>query len=61
MKTPERRQSRGSGVFIINCECISHYGLIVDFEQPSICWVNIEKTNTFKDKTGYMMCYVVAY
>ena len=43
MKTLERRLRCRSGVFIVNCEHISHFVLIVDFEQANVCWVHIEK------------------
>ena len=42
-------------VFIVNCEHISNIVLIVDFEQANVCWVYIEKINTFEDKNGYTM------
>ena len=32
-----------------------HTVLIVDFEQAKVCWVYIEKTNTFEDKIGYVV------
>ena len=38
------------GIFIVNCEHISYFALIVDFVQANICWVHIEKTNNFEDK-----------
>ena len=41
IKTPERRQWRGSGVFIVNFEHISHLVLvvsIVNFEQVNAGW-----------------------
>ena len=32
--------------------------LIIDFEQANVCWVHIEKINTFEDKIRYIMrCY----
>ena len=57
MKTLERCQWRHSSVFIVNCEHISSFVLIVEFEQANVCWVHIEKTNTFEDKIGYMLQY----
>ena len=33
--------------------------LFVDFEQTHVFWVNIEKTNAFEDKIGYIKRYVV--
>ena len=40
IKTPKRRQLRGSGVFIVNCEHISHLfcASIADFEQLHASW-----------------------
>ena len=43
IKTPERRQWRRPGVFIVNYEHISHIFssvFIVDFEQVNVCWVD---------------------
>ena len=48
-------------VFIVNCEHISNIVLIVDFEQANVCWVYIEKINTFEDKNGYTMRYVAVF
>ena len=56
MKTLERCQWRRSSVFIANCEHISHFLLIIDFEQASVCCVHIEKMNTFQNN---IMHYVV--
>ena len=50
-----------NGVFIVNCEHISNIVLIVDFEQANVCWVYIEKINTFEDKNGYTMRYVAVF
>ena len=61
MKTLERFQWLRSSVFIVNCEHISVFVLLVDFEQANVCWVHIEKTNVFEDKIGYIMRYVVAF
>ena len=36
--------------FIVTCEQISNFVLIVDLEQPKVCLVQIEKTKTFIDK-----------
>ena len=52
MKTLERCQWRHSSVFIVNCEHISSFVLIAEFEQANVYWVHIEKTNTFEDKIG---------
>ena len=58
MKTLERCQWRRSSVYIINCEHISNFLIIIGFEQVKICWGNIEKINTFEDKIRYIMRYV---
>ena len=50
MKTLERCQWCHSSVSIVNCEHISNFALIIDFEQANVCCVNIEKINTFEDK-----------
>ena len=50
MKTLERCQWRRSSVFIVNCEHISNFLLIIDFEQAKVCRVHIEKRNTFENK-----------
>ena len=42
IKTPERRQRRRSGVFIVNSEHISHLFSsvsVIDFEQVNVSWV----------------------
>ena len=61
MKTLERCQWRRCNVCNVNCELISNFLLIVDFEQANVCWVHIEKINTFEDKIGYIMRYVVVF
>ena len=61
VKTLEQCQWRHSNVFIVNCEHISSFVLIVEFEQANVCWVHIEKTNTFEDKIGYIMRYVAVF
>ena len=40
IKTPERRQRRRSGVFIVNFEYISYFSnvSIVDFKQVNLSW-----------------------
>ena len=48
-------------VFIVNCEHISNIVLIVDFEQANVCWVYIEKINTFEDKNWYTMRYAAVF
>ena len=59
MKTLERCQWRHPNVFIVNCEHTSNFVLITVFEQANVCWVHIEKTNTFEYKIGCIMRYVV--
>ena len=61
MKTLERCHWRRSSAFIVKCEHISNFFLIIDFEEAKVCWVHIEKTNTFEDKIGYTMRYVVVF
>ena len=61
MKTLEQRQWRHSAVFIINCHHILHFVLFVEFEKANVCWVHIEKANTFEHKIGYIMRYVVVF
>ena len=56
----ERCQWRHASAFIVNCEHVSSFALIFEFEQTNI-WFHIEKTNTFEDKVGYIMRYVVAF
>ena len=59
MKTLERCQWRHSSVYIANCEHTSKFLLVIDLEQAKVCWVHIEKINTFEDKIMYIMRYVV--
>ena len=61
MKTLERCQWCHSSVFIINCEHISNFVLIIDFEQANVCCVNIEKINTFEDKIRYNLSSVAVF
>ena len=61
MKTLERRLRCRSGVFIVNCEHISHFVLIVDFEQAKVRLVHIEKSNTFEGKIGHIIRYVAVF
>ena len=61
MKTLERCEWRHSSVFIVNYEHISSFVLIIEFEQAKVCWVHIEKKNTFEDKIGYIMRYVAVF
>ena len=58
MTTLERCQWRSS-VYIVNCEHISNFPLIIVFEQAKVCWVHIEKITAFEDKIMYIMRYVV--
>ena len=39
----------------------NNFVLIIYFEQTNICWVHIEKSNTFEDKIEFIMCYVVIF
>ena len=55
---PKRCHWRSSSVFIVNCEHISNFVLIVHFKQANVCWVHIEKISTFKDKSGYIIRFV---
>ena len=48
-------------VFIVNREHISNFVLIVEFEQENFCWIHIEMTNTFGDKTEYITRYVAVF
>ena len=59
MKTLEQCQWRHPSVFIVHCQHILNFVLIADVEQANVCWVHIGKTNTFEDKIGYIMRYVV--
>ena len=61
MKTLQWCRWRRSSVIIVNCEHISNFVLIVDFEQANFFWVQIEKANTFEGKIAYIMHYVVVY
>ena len=55
MKTLERCQWHCSTVFIVNCEHVLNFLLIIDFEQAKDFWVHIEKKNTFEKKIRYIM------
>ena len=57
MKTPERCQWSRSGIFIVNCEHISAFALIIDSEQENLCWVFLKNTKTFEDKIVYYALY----
>ena len=61
MTTLERCQWRRSSVFLVNCENISNFILIIDFEQASVYCAHVEKTNTFEDKIRYIMRYVAVF
>ena len=49
METLERCQWRCSSVYIVNCEHISNFVLIIDFEQAKVCCAYTEKINTFEN------------
>ena len=59
--TLERYQWRRSSILIANCELISNFVVTDDFEQANVCWVHIEKPETFDNKIGYIMGYVAAF
>ena len=59
MKILERCQWCRSSVFTVNCEHISNFFLLIDFEQTKVCWVHIEKIKTFENKIRYIMRYVI--
>ena len=61
MATLEQRQQRRSGFFIVECEHLSHFVLIVDFEGANFCWVHIENLNTFEGKIRYILRYVAVF
>ena len=61
IKTLEQCQWRHPSAFIVNCEHISSFVLIVKFKQKNVCWVHTEKGNTFEDKIGYIMRYFVVF
>ena len=57
-KTLKRGQWSRSSVFYFNGEYISNFVPIVDFKQANICWIYIEKRNTYEDQIRYIMRYV---
>ena len=59
MKTLERSEWCRSSVYMVNCQHISNFPLIIDIEQAKVCWVHIEKISTFEDKITYIIRYVV--
>ena len=61
MKAPDQCQWRRFSVFIVNREHVSNLVLIVDFEQKNVCWLYTKKANTFKDRIGYIMRYVIVF
>ena len=61
MNILEWSQWRHSSVFIVYCEHISSFVLVVEFEQANLFWVHIEKTNSFEDKIGYIIRYVLVF
>ena len=50
-----------SSVFIVNCEHISNFVLIANFEQAKVSLVHFGKTKTFEDKIGHIMRSVVIF
>ena len=48
MKTLDRCQWHRSSVFIVNCEHISNFLPIIDFEQAKVCRAHIEKIKHFR-------------
>ena len=61
MKALKRCQWRHSDVFIVNCEHISSFALIVEFDKANVYWVHIEKPNTFEYNIRYMMHCVAVF
>ena len=59
MKTLERCQRCHSSVYMVNCQHISNFLLIIDFEKAKVCQVHIKTINTFEDKIRYIIRYVV--
>ena len=57
----EWHKGRRSSVFIVDCEHMSNFVLIVDFEQANVSWVHIEKANIFEDKIEYIMRCVITF
>ena len=57
----EDTRTISSDTFIVNCEHTSNFVLFADVEQANVCWVHIENKNTFKDKIGYIMRYLVVF
>ena len=56
MKTLERCQWLRSIVYIVTCEHFSTFLSIIDFEEAKVCWVYIEKINTFNTRSGIFKC-----
>ena len=52
---------RDSSAFVVNCEHISSFVLLVEFKQANVCWVHVGKTNTFVGTIGYIMRYVAVF
>ena len=59
MKTLKQRQGRRSGVFIVNCEYISLFVLIVDFERAKFPGFILKRQ--IADKIEYIMRYFVVF
>lgn len=38
-----------------------NFGLFIDFEQPNVYWVHIEKKKSHEDKIEYFMRYVLVF
>ena len=57
----KRYQWRHCSVYIVNCEHISNFVLITDFELANIWLVHIEEANTFEETIGYIVRYVVVF
>ena len=55
IKNEDTRTMPRSSVFIVNCEHISNFLLIINFEQAKVCQVHIEKINTFENKIRCIM------
>ena len=59
MKTLERCQWHLFSVYIVDCEHIEIFLLIIDFEQTNRCWVKNKKISPFEDKLWYIKRYVI--
>ena len=43
------------------CEHMSRFVLIAGFERANVCWVHIERRNTFDDKIDYLIRYFAIF